>query len=116
LAVTPYALRTETVAAANAALCAEEQRGYFAFGQTLFTQPDQLGSLTETGFLQAATAVGLDTAVFQQCLDEGRYTSTVLDNMAAARQAGVSAGGGMIVGASVGQVPLMQPLAQFLWL
>jgi protein-disulfide isomerase len=97
-------------------LCAEEQRGYFAFGQTLFTQPDQLGSLTETGFLQAATAVGLDTAVFQQCLDEGRYTSIVLDNMAAARQAGVSAGGGMIVGASVGQVPLMQPLAQFLWL
>jgi protein-disulfide isomerase len=84
-------LRTETVAAANAALCAEEQRGYFAFGQTLFTQPDQLGSLTETGFLQAATAVGLDTAVFQQCLDEGRYTPIVLDNMAAARQAGVSA-------------------------
>ena len=87
----PYALRTETMAAANAAMCAEEQDGYFTLGQALFAQPDQLASLTKMGFLRAATAVGLDTAVFQQCLDEGHYTLTVLDNMAAAQQAGVSA-------------------------
>lgn len=87
----PYALRPETVPAANAALCAEEQGAYFAFSQALFTQPDQLDSLTEMGLLQAATTVDLDTAVFQQCLAEGRYTHIVQDNMEAARKAGVSA-------------------------
>jgi protein-disulfide isomerase len=41
--------------------------------------------------LEAAVTVGLDSADFQQCLNDGRYNDIVAANIEAARQAGVTA-------------------------
>lgn len=87
----PYALRTETLPAANAALCAGEQDAYFSFSEALFEQFGEPDNLTASGFMGAAEEVGLDTAAFGQCVDEGRYSSVVQDNVAAAGRAGVAA-------------------------
>lgn len=87
----PYALRPETIPAANASLCAEEQGAYFEFSEALFSQADQLRSLTAEGFLEAATAVNLEMSQFQVCVNEARNEDKIEANMAAARRAGVSA-------------------------
>lgn len=85
----PYALRSETVPAANAALCANEQGRYFEFTSALFSQPTEVG-LTRDGFVSAAEEIGLDMEPFSTCLAEQRYNQTVGQNQQAARAARVT--------------------------
>lgn len=87
----PFALRPETVPAANAAMCAGEQDAYFEYSDALFSFPDQRDALTDAGFQEAAAAVTLDMSSFQECVDEARYVGTIEANNNAARKAGVSA-------------------------
>jgi protein-disulfide isomerase len=85
----PYALRAETVPAANAALCANEENKYLEFSNALYAQPTQL-ALTRDGFLTAAEEVGLDVDSFSECVAEGRYSAVVGENQQAARAVRVS--------------------------
>lgn len=87
----PYALRSETTPAANASLCAAEQGAYFEFSEAMFSQSDQLASLTNAGFLEAAAAVDLNMDSLQACVAENRYVADIEANIEAARRAGVSA-------------------------
>lgn len=86
----PYALGPATMPAAEAALCANEQDGYWEFHRALFEQQGSDVALTRAGFLQAAADVGLDAEALAGCLDDGRYTETVQNNMTIASQAGVT--------------------------
>jgi len=85
----PYALRLETVPAANAALCSSEQGKYAEFADTLYSLPTEV-ALTRDGFITAASEINLDIDSFTTCLEEGRYNQTISDNQQAARAAGVS--------------------------
>lgn len=85
----PYALRPETVPAANAALCAAEEGDYSEFADALFGMPTET-ALTRDGFLTAANENGLDIDSFTACLEEGRYNNTIGENQQAARTARVS--------------------------
>ena len=85
----PYALRPETVPAANAALCAAEQGKYSQFTDALFNLPTET-ALTRDGFLEAASEIGLDIDTFTTCVEVGRYNRTVGDNQQAARAVRVS--------------------------
>ncbi|HSH02082.1 MAG TPA: thioredoxin domain-containing protein [Anaerolineae bacterium] len=85
----PYALRNETVPVTNAALCANEQGAYFEFGHYLYTHFDEPDIRQESGVLRAAGDIGLDVDSFQQCVDNNRYVNTVINNIEAARDAGV---------------------------
>ncbi|MFN2136168.1 MAG: DsbA family protein, partial [Candidatus Promineifilaceae bacterium] len=87
----PYALRPETLPAANAALCANEQDRYFEFTSALFGQADAERSITRDGFVEAGQEVGLEGDQFLQCLQDGRYNWIVEANQQAARSAGVTA-------------------------
>ena len=85
----PYALRPETVPAANAALCAADQGKYLEFSNALFSQPVE-SALIRVGFVAAAEEVGLDSETFTSCLEDGRYNSTIGANQQAARANNVS--------------------------
>lgn len=85
----PYALRAETVPAANAAMCAAEEDKYFEFSEALFNQSTEQ-ALTRDGFLIAAEEIGLDVDAFTACLIDGRYNRAIGENQNAARSARVS--------------------------
>lgn len=87
----PYALRPETVPAANAAMCANEQDLYFEFTKALFALEPPERALTREGFVAAGEEIGLEGEAFLQCLEEGRYNRVIGTNQQAARSAGVSA-------------------------
>ncbi len=89
----PYALSSNTLPAANAAMCANEQDAYFEFSEALFAQQQTLASsgFPLDGMLQVADQVGLDLDPFAQCVQEGQYNQVVSENVTAAREAGVSA-------------------------
>ena len=86
----PYALRAETIPAANAGMCAAEQDAYYPFTDAMFANFDEPDNLTRAGFVRAAEAAELDMEPFTQCVDEGRYVSTVQENIQRARAAGVT--------------------------
>lgn len=86
----PYALSPTTQPAVEAAMCAVEQDGYWEFHHALFEQQGSDVALTRAGFLQAAEEVGLDAEELASCLDDGRYTQTVQNNVTVASQAGVT--------------------------
>ena len=85
----PYALRPETVPAANAALCSGDQGSYSEFTDALFDLPTEI-ALTRDGFITAADEVDLDIDSFTACLEDGRYNRTVSTNQNAARAVRVS--------------------------
>jgi protein-disulfide isomerase len=86
----PYALGPTTATAAEAAMCAQEQDGYWELHRALFEQQGSDVALTRAGYLQAADEVGLDAEELASCLDDGRYTETVQNNVTIASQAGVT--------------------------
>jgi protein-disulfide isomerase len=85
----PYALRAETVPAANAAMCAADQEAYFPFAEALFAQFEEPDILTREGFLTTAASLSLDMGEFTTCVDEEKHVDVVQQNMTAARLAGV---------------------------
>jgi protein-disulfide isomerase len=86
----PYALSVATQPAAEASMCALEQDAYWEYHQLLFEQQGSEVALTRAGFLQAAEELSLDVDAFATCIDDGRYTQKVQNNMAMAAQAGVT--------------------------
>lgn len=111
----PYALRPETVPAANAAMCAGEQGKYLEFSNAMFDTSDLATSLTRSGILAAGEAAGLEPVAFEACVAEGRYTSTINVNQQAASAAGVSGTPTFFVNDQVirGNVPLAEFENQF---
>jgi protein-disulfide isomerase len=86
----PYALGPQTSPASEAALCANEQEGFFAYHHRLFEQQGEPQFMSEDGFRQAAEDVGLDLEAFEACMDEGNYGNTVQQNIRAAAAVGVN--------------------------
>lgn len=87
--ILPYALRAETVPAANAAMCADEQGRYFDFANNLFDLSTEF-ALTRDGFIAAAEETNLDIDSFMSCLEEERYNDIIGFNQQAARTNRVS--------------------------
>ena len=96
------AIHPEALKAAEAAHCAGEQGQYWQYHDRLFTsqQALELPSLKEHG-----VALGLESDVFDACLEDGRYAQRVRDGMNAGRLLGVGStptifiNGRMIAGA-----------------
>ena len=88
--ILPYALGPDTVLAASAGLCANEQDKYFEFSSSVFEQESPETAVTRDGLLLAAEDAGLDVEAFGSCVSDGRYTQTVNTNQQAARAARVS--------------------------
>lgn len=72
-------IHPNAVPAANAAHCAHEQNAFWDFHDLLFSM--QLG-LNDNAYLSYASQLGLDSTSFEDCLNEGRYIQTVMQDTA----------------------------------
>jgi protein-disulfide isomerase len=87
--VMPFALGTQTIPAATAALCANEQGRFFDYHHKLFELQNDPTALTPSGFILAAEQVGLDLPTFGACFDSGKYDQTIQQNIRAANLVGI---------------------------
>ena len=73
--------------AAEASLCANEQKKFWEFHDVMFKNQEKLSIDDLKGH---ATSIGLDAAKFGECLDSGKMKKTVDEDMAAGKKVGVS--------------------------
>lgn len=86
-------LGEESVLAAQAAECANDQGQFWQFHDTLFANQSgrNEGAFSQENLERFAEALNLDTAAFDSCLESGKYASKVSDDTDAARQQGITA-------------------------
>ncbi len=83
----------QAVAAAEAAECAGEQGRYWEMHRELFRAPsewDTTARAARSSFTRYADTIGLHEQQFVACLDDRRYRSNVVANMAEGRHLGVT--------------------------
>lgn len=85
----PYAMK-----AAEAGECAGEQGKFWEMHDKIFTNQS---AITEDDLKGYAQDLGLNTTKFNSCLDDGKYTSKIQQQMAAAQAAGVTGTPGTFV-------------------
>ncbi len=81
----PLPFHKEARPAAEASLCAHEQGQFWAFHDKLFANQRALGP---DDLAEAARAVGLDMAKYDECLRSGRTRARVDEDMALAEEVG----------------------------
>jgi protein-disulfide isomerase len=84
-------LGDESVQAAAAAECANDQGRFWAYHDILFANwaGEQEGAFKDSRLKEMAAKLGLDTTAFDSCLDSGKYVQQVVQATQDARAAGV---------------------------
>ena len=84
-------LGDESQWAAEAAECANDQNSYWQFHDYLFSHQngENQGAFSKDNLKKFASDMGLDTKIFNDCLDTGKYTKLVQDQTNFARSLGV---------------------------
>ncbi len=92
-------LGQESVWAAEAAYCAAEQGGFWAYHDKLFANQrgENRGAFSKSNLVRFARELGLKVEDFQSCLDSGRYRQKILDELQEGQAAGVTATPSFIV-------------------
>ncbi len=93
LEVHPIAIRGgESVAAAAAAECANDQGAFFAYYDILYANQgaEQSGAFSDARLKAFAASLNLDTSTFDRCYDSGKYVQQVQQASSAASTAGVN--------------------------
>jgi protein-disulfide isomerase len=69
----------ESIRAAEAAECANEQGQFWQYHDTLFANQrgENIGAFSDAMLRNFAIAIGLDDAEFNECLDSGRHESAI---------------------------------------
>ena len=80
--------------AAEASLCAQAQGKFWEYHDLLFTNQNALDTAS---LKQYAAQLGLNTAEFNSCLDDGKYTSEVNKEFAQGTAAGITGTPGFII-------------------
>ncbi|MBK7863207.1 MAG: thioredoxin domain-containing protein [Archangiaceae bacterium] len=104
----PLEFHAQAPKAAEAALCADEQKKFWEYHDVLFKNQQKL----QVEDLKAhATALGLDGAKFNECLDSGRMAAVVKTDTEAGHKAGVSGTPAFFINGNV--LSGAQPLEEF---
>nr|BAL58774.1 DsbA oxidoreductase [Candidatus Acetothermum autotrophicum] len=92
-------LGQESVWAAEAAYCAAEQGGFWAYHDKLFANQrgENRGAFSKPNLVRFARELGLKTEDFQICLDSGRYRQKVQDELREGQERGVNSTPSFIV-------------------
>ncbi|MCB0033295.1 MAG: thioredoxin domain-containing protein, partial [Anaerolineales bacterium] len=108
--VMPFALNERTQPSAAAFLCAAEQGSEkaFVFHEGMFEIQNSTIAHTPEGFSQVAAEADLDVESFDQCVEDGRYLSTVAQNQRAAAEIGINSTPSFVIGDTLlrGNLPL----------
>ncbi len=88
--IVPYALQSQTVPPAEAALCANDQDRFFDYHLRLYQLQGTPGLYESAGLLGVAAELGLDEDTFESCITTGKYTSAVQSNIREASSVGVN--------------------------
>jgi protein-disulfide isomerase len=85
-------LGPESVRSAEAARCAGDQGKFWDYHEYLYTHQngENEGAFSDTNLKSFAKGLGLETASFNKCLDESKYTKAVADSKDEASVSGVS--------------------------
>lgn len=87
-------LHPEARVAAAAARCAADQDGYFPMHDAIFDQQSAWSGARPVGAMALmigfAAEIGLDTAVFSDCLESGKYDDVVQQNLEEGAEFGVT--------------------------
>jgi len=88
----PLSFHSHAQVAAEAARCAGEQGKYKEYHDKLFETQTTWAALSEVepSFKQYAAGLGLNTFEFNSCLDEGKFSQIVKDDLDLAQKLGVS--------------------------
>lgn len=81
--------------AAEAAHCAAEQGKFWEMHDQLFANQKPA---TLTNWVAHAATIGLDTAIFQQCLEAGKYATQVNDEVAVINKMGITGTPSFVLG------------------
>lgn len=96
-------LGQESVWAAEAAYCAAEQGGFWAYHDKLFANQrgENRGAFSKPNLVRFARELGLKVEDFQLCLDSGRYRQKVLDESREGEAAGITSTPSFIVNGQI---------------
>lgn len=83
----PLDFHQQAPKASEAALCAGEQQKFWEYHTALFKNQQKL---MPEDLKAHATALGLDAAKFNECLDSGKNAKVVLEDIAAGKKVGVT--------------------------
>ena len=75
--------------ATEAAWCAQDQGKFFEYQRALYEKQGQI-AYDENGLTDVASQVGLDSAVFSECLSSGKHRAEVENARRAAANRGVN--------------------------
>ncbi len=83
---------SESFTAAEASECAADQDAFWKYHDHLFTNQkgENQGAFNVENLKQFAADLGLDTKQFNECLDSGKYTQAIRDQVSIAQSLGVS--------------------------
>ena len=82
----------ESVSAAEASECANEQNQFWQYHDTLFLNQrgENIGTFDNPALKNFAAAIGLDQESFDECLDSGRYRNQIGADQRSAAGIGVT--------------------------
>jgi protein-disulfide isomerase len=103
----------ESVQAANAALCAEEQGRFWDYHDILFANQvgENQGAFVDRRLVGFAESLGLDLEAFQSCFEESRHEQEIAQDRAAGTELGVTStpsivvNGQLVVSTNPGFIP-----------
>jgi protein-disulfide isomerase len=89
----------ESLNAAMASECAEDQGAFWAYHNRLFDrlENNEQSPLTQDTFVKYADELGLDTSAFTQCLTSQKYLNEVIADYQAAQQYGFGGTPGFVI-------------------
>ena len=107
----PLAMHANAKGAAQAALCAGDQGQYWQMHDKMFDNQRQLAVENLKAF---GAELGLDSAVFDACLDEGKYAQQVSDDLTAGGRMGVTGTPAFVMGLTDPKDPNKANVTQFI--
>lgn len=103
--VMPYALGGSSgytyMPSAVAAMCANEQDGFWEYHHALFENQGSPGFNTEAGLMDTAVSLGLDGDEFASCLADNDYEDIIRENISTAGFAGINSTPSFIIDGDV---------------
>lgn len=96
-------LGQESLWAAQAAYCAAEQGGFWAYHDKLFANQrgENLGAFSKANLVRFAQELGLRVEDFQRCLNSERYRQKVLDELREGEAMGITSTPSFIVNGQI---------------